>query len=199
MISKLKTFIQIYKIMKSGQNIGDAAALKLKITGNPEEETPFTKEVRELENETFKTINLEKLKALPKDTFGYQYFNFLKKNSLTPLNFSSTSREIFGKYPIGVRYIRTHDMFHVILGFDPSPAGELGVYTFIREQNYSKQLTRAAKTANFVSKLLFWQSTKMNKARSKGLDLAKNARPLITIPFERHFEEEVAELKNRWL
>ncbi|MDJ0736688.1 MAG: Coq4 family protein [Nostocaceae cyanobacterium] len=45
---------------------------------------------------------------------------------------------ILFKHPL--RYVVTHDIFHVLLDFDTSYAGEIGVLAFTVSQNYSKSL-----------------------------------------------------------
>lgn len=179
--------------------MGDAAALKLKITSGPEEPTVHTDKVRWLQDETFQPIDLDWLARLPHESFGFQYFDFLQKNKLKPLNFSESTKGLFRFYPVGVRYVRVHDMFHVLLGFDTSVEGELGVYAFVESQNYSKQLNAAAKTARLFGRLFFWKSTELDRAYFRGKALSEFAENFIELPFEQHFEEPVEALRRKWL
>ena len=199
MFSHLKKALEIIRIVKSKENIGDAAALKLTFSKKTEEITPYTSAVLALKKETFEPIDIFQLKLLPEPSFGYQYYKFLTENSLYPLNFSSKSDGIYDLHPVSMRYIRVHDMFHVILGFDPSPSGEAGVYAFIQAQQYNQKLSQAAQTAKLVSKLMFWRSREISLAYDRGSSMGRRAKPFIEIPFERYLSTPLEELRSQWL
>lgn len=199
MFYRTRQLFKLINTLRKSDCLGDAAALKLTLLGKSEEENKFTSEVRKLKSLTFNEIDLNELKNLPKDSLGYSYFEFLKRNKLKPLNFSEQSTEIFDRFPISMRYVRIHDLFHVLLGFDPSLSGEIGVYAFIEEQSYSSILNKAANTSKFFSKLLFWRLKSSAEARKRGVDLAKQSVPFIAIPFEKHFDTPLSELRGAWI
>ncbi|MBD0269721.1 MAG: hypothetical protein ICV77_15680, partial [Cyanobacteria bacterium Co-bin8] len=72
-------------------------------------------------------IDLDSLMQYPAGTFGYEYAHHMKKNGLTPLNVSPELGEVARRNVFALRYAVTHDIFHVLLGFDTSYAGEIGV------------------------------------------------------------------------
>lgn len=199
MFDPLEKIFHIVRILKTRQNIGDAAALKLTLFHKSEEETPSSETVRALKHETFQKIELDQLSRLPKQTFGFQYYKFLTDHSLAPLNFSSETEPLFEQYPVSVRYIRVHDMFHIILGFEPTISGEVGVYAFIEKQSYNDQLNWAAKTSKRFSSLIFWKSREIAECYQRGARLGAQSQPLIEIAFEQYFAEPLEELRNKWL
>ncbi|NJN11200.1 MAG: hypothetical protein HC836_19500 [Richelia sp. RM2_1_2] len=80
-------------------------------------------------------INLEQLSQLPEGTLGYEYAQHMYKCGIEPLEISEDLREEANKNPFALRYIVTHDIFHILLGFDTSYAGEMGVFAFTVGQN----------------------------------------------------------------
>lgn len=72
--------------------------------------------------------------------FGREYVRHLQSKNLKLFNVSSHLKEMADRNIFALRYAVTHDIFHVLLGFDPSYAGEIGVLAFAAEQNYSQSL-----------------------------------------------------------
>jgi ubiquinone biosynthesis protein COQ4 len=80
-----------------------------------------------------KTIDLDALAALPAGTLGHAYAHFLRSRGLTP--------EIFDGPPDDVRdpqasYVvqrlrQTHDLWHVVTGYETDPAGEVALQAFM--------------------------------------------------------------------
>jgi ubiquinone biosynthesis protein Coq4 len=79
-----------------------------------------------------RTVDLEKLMALPEGTLGHAYAVFLRSHGLTP--------EVFDDAPEGVsdprlsyviqRTRQTHDLWHVVTGCETDPAGEVALQAF---------------------------------------------------------------------
>lgn len=79
-----------------------------------------------------RTVDLDALLALPADTLGHAYATFLRSHGLTP--------ELFNDAPAGIRdpklaYViqrmrQTHDLWHVVTGCEPDPAGEVALQAF---------------------------------------------------------------------
>ena len=79
-------------------------------------------------------IDLKKLSQLPEGTFGREYAHHLRDNNLKPLNISPELHDVAKRNVFALRYAVTHDIFHVLLEFDTSYAGEIGVLAFATEQ-----------------------------------------------------------------
>jgi ubiquinone biosynthesis protein Coq4 len=76
---------------------------------------------------------LPELAALPADSFGCAYFRHLTRNNLAQEFYKSPALTRPIDYVSFLLY-RTHDLWHVLLGYDVSPAGELGIQAFTLAQ-----------------------------------------------------------------
>ncbi len=179
-----RTFIRIIKSISRKASTGDISALKLALFVESEETNSFTSPISKQKELHFTPIDFKPLAQLPAGTLGRVYSDFMKENQLSPLNFTNEVHDIFDKFPIGMRYIRIHDLVHVLLGFKTDIAGEIGVYAFIAEQSYSKTLNSAARTAKIFGRILFWKRAEILSAEQRGFELAQGAKPLILIPLE---------------
>ena len=106
--------------------MGDAAAMKAAMFGA--RAYPEIAEKLRMLRAPFPTIDLGVLRALPEASFGRQYAAFLDRNRLRPFQVSpEVAEELWPEHVLEVRYPLLHDAFHVLLDFDISLAGELGV------------------------------------------------------------------------
>lgn len=81
----------------------------------------------------------DSLLKLPSDTFGHIVGAFLKRNRLEPLRLTDEiSPSVRKRNVYGIRVAATHDLVHVLTGFDTSWPGEMGVYAFQHGQRWSK-------------------------------------------------------------
>ena len=131
-------FKRLYQGFQAYRNsrLGDFALLKADAIGA--KANPAIAEKMEQIRGYYPPVNLSRLIELPPDTFGHEYAFYMQRNRLKPLNISPELAEIAWNNVFALRYAVTHDMFHVLLGFDTSYAGEIGVLAFAVEQQYSK-------------------------------------------------------------
>jgi len=144
----------------------------------------------------YPTINLEELSQLPEGTLGYEYAQHMKENNIQPLEISPDLKEEADLDPFALRYTVTHDIFHILLGFDTTYAGEMGVFGFTIGQNFSKML----KIVEPLVLLLFclirplqikeiWQSDRTGK------ELGKQAKCLLTYRFEENWSRPIGDIR----
>jgi ubiquinone biosynthesis protein Coq4 len=113
-------------------------------------------------------------------------------NHLKALNISPELVDVAQRNVFALRYAVTHDIFHVLLGFDTTYAGEIGVLAFAAEQNYSKSLKISLKLAQFLYPILAPQQSQMICANlNKGQKLGKKADFLLGYRFEEHWQEPI--------
>ena len=198
MFNPLKTLEKINNFRK-GEFFGDLAALKLDLFAKKDHESSFYNSTLEMKVLTFRPLSLIDLEKMPKGSLGCMYAKFLKHNNLKPLNFSSLSEELFNDYPVSMRYIRVHDFFHCLLDFKTDIPGEVGVYSFVGEQNYNQTLRRAAHFAQLSTVVFLHKREELKKARKRGRLLSKGAVPLILAEFENRLEEPVDQLRREWI
>ena len=135
MIIKFKRLYQAFLAYRHS-DLGDFVLLKADAFGVKTE--PAIAQKMERIRGYSPRIELSQLIQLPKGTFGYEYALHMQTNKLRPLNISAELAEIGQNNLFALRYAVTHDIFHVLLDFDTSYAGEIGVLAFALEQKYSK-------------------------------------------------------------
>ncbi|EPX61189.1 hypothetical protein D187_000972 [Cystobacter fuscus DSM 2262] len=177
--------------------IGDAAALKGAATGGrayPELDAKL-----ELLEEPFPSIDLDALRRFPEGTFGREYARFMDDQRLKPFIVSrEVAEELARTSRLEVRYPLLHDAFHVLLGFDTSLVGELGVWSFVSAQHYSPDYDRAARWGRRLYPLVRpGQGAALREASARGEALARRARCLIAEPLEQLFTLPLPEARNR--
>ena len=193
---KPKRMLQAIKALNNSENIGDFALLKADALG--------AKANRAIANKMqavkgyYPQIELAQLAQLPQGTFGYEYAKFMQQNKLQAINISPELTNIANNNVFAVRYAITHDIFHVLLGFDTSYAGEMGVLAFAVEQKYSNSQTISFWAAQLLYPILAPRQTKAifaNKHRGKAL--AKKATFLLNHRFEDYWTEPLVVVREK--
>lgn len=83
-------------------------------------------------------VDLDTLARLPENTFGYAVARFMRDNGLSWFVVTDEiDPEMRRRNAYGIRLARTHDLIHVLTGFDTSWPGEMGVYAFQYGQGWS--------------------------------------------------------------
>ncbi|WP_353929994.1 Coq4 family protein [Okeanomitos corallinicola TIOX110] len=78
-------------------------------------------------------INLDELSKLPQGTLGYTYAQEMKARGFDP-NFYKTVPVVDDISYLKMLWRTTHDIYHVVAGFDTDVVGELGLQAFILAQ-----------------------------------------------------------------
>jgi ubiquinone biosynthesis protein Coq4 len=190
----LKQFYQSIQTLKNSKNLGDGAILKADALG-----AKFNPEVQEKMQAVigyYPQINLDQLSKLPDGTLGKEYARHLQEKNLKPFNVSSDLKEMGDKNIFALRYAVTHDIFHVLLGFDTSYAGEIGVLAFAAEQNYSKSLKISLWFARILYPILApIQLKQILENIRKGKEMGRKAKFLLGYRFEDNWQRPLGELK----
>ncbi|MBD0345860.1 MAG: hypothetical protein ICV63_13755 [Coleofasciculus sp. Co-bin14] len=193
MLIKFKQLYHARMAYKSG-NMGDFAILKADAFGSkvdPEVESKLQQVVG-----YHPPIDLEKLSQYSQGSFGWEYAHHMKANRLKPFNISPEHEDIAKRNVFALRYVVIHDILHVLLGFDTSYAGEIGVLAFAAEQNYSPSLKIGLKIAKVFAPIIFPAQAKAISANlRKGQELGKKAKFLLGIRFEEYWERPLSEVK----
>ena len=193
----MTTFKRIIKALKDhfkkGET-GDIAFMEFKMYGigaNPQ----ILNQIKNLANNC-PTIDLEKLNQLPQGTLGYEYAQHMKKYNIKPLELSSDLKEEASLNPFALRFVATHDIFHILLDFDTSYPGEAGVFGFAVAQNYSKMLSLFYPIAMLI--LFIMKPNQIKKiwtSDRRGKQLGKQAKCLLTFPFEENWKRPIEDLR----
>jgi ubiquinone biosynthesis protein Coq4 len=191
----LRKMIATYRAYRAGAPLGDVVVLKLDALSAPPEET-----IRKLERVRgyAPAQELSLLRSLPPGTLGREYARFLDENGIEPLVVSDDVRERFRDNPYALRYATTHDLHHVLTGFDTGLAGEAGVVAFNVGQG-SAPIGRAMLWWVRV----FYASVSPSQARAiwhnirLGLALGRRAVLVIAEPIESFFAEPLVRVRQR--
>lgn len=142
-------------------------------------------------------IDIAALSELPTNTFGRHYASWMIEQKLTPFVISDDLADIADRNTLAMRYAITHDMIHVLTGFDTSYAGEIGVLSFAVAQNYSPQFKSGLKIASLLYPLLSLGSFKsIKQAKMDGAELGRRAQFLLGERLEEHFEDDLEALRR---
>ena len=180
---------------KNSQNLGDFAILKSDILGAKVSPQVADK----LQNVVgyYPQIDLNKLIEYPEGSFGREYAEHMKRNNLQTLNISLELDDVAQRNVFALRYVITHDIFHVLLNFDTSYAGEIGVLAFAAAQNYSKSLKISFWFAKILYPIIAPQQIKaIIENQRKGEELARNAKFLLGYRFEEYWDQSLDKVRE---
>jgi ubiquinone biosynthesis protein Coq4 len=124
------------------------------------------------------------------DSLGYTYASQMKKLGLKTIEarIETNSETSY----VENRWRQTHDIWHIITGFDTSEIGEIGLQAFYLAQF---QLPLASLLiANALISVTIWQPQTLSvllKAIARGWEMGKNAKPLIAQKWEEAWEKPV--------
>lgn len=141
------------------------------------------------------TVNLTKLAALPENTFGREYFEFLKRNGITPdsrkpVRFVLNQDEAY----VMQRYREIHDFTHCILGLKTNMLGEVTVKIF---EAIQLDLPMCWLAGMFGMLRLGPKNTEtyLNRNLPWIISNAKISKTLINVYFEKNFEKPIDEFR----
>ena len=121
----------------------------------------------------------------------------MQHHQLQPFNISPKLADIAEKNVFALRYAVTHDMFHLLLDFNTSYAGEIGVLAFAVEQKYSSEQALGLKIARVLYPIMAPRQFKQIRANlNRGQLLAKKAKFLLNYRFEDFWEIPLSSLRE---
>ncbi len=142
-------------------------------------------------------VNLVALKTLPQGTLGRVFAEHMLDNRLDPRDIPVPT------YPSGdVRYIKTHmrethDIWHVVTGFDTDVAGEIGLQAFYLAQLPSRlsAVLIAMAFVHLATKAIEPRDAIMT-AMMRGWAIGKEARPFFGFDWAAHWSTPLAEVRK---
>lgn len=143
-------------------------------------------------------VDLEALARLPEGTFGRAYADFMRKHQLAPFVLTPEIDEPMRlRNAFGIRLASTHDMVHVLLGFDTSWAGELGVLAFSAAQRWSwvQPFSLLVAWPYYLIRTGFGVRALRDAAR-RGARLGRQAPFLLAVRLEERFHDHLDGLRR---
>jgi ubiquinone biosynthesis protein Coq4 len=142
--------------------------------------------------------DLSILRRLPAGTFGREYARFLDANRIDPLAVSARVQARFHDDPYAVRYTTTHDLHHVLTGFDAGLAGEIGVLAFTVGQGSAPVSRWGLAAARAVYTLVSpGQARRIARNARAGLAMGSAAELVLAEPIETWLEEPLEAVRRR--
>ncbi len=186
--------LSMYREFRAGAPLGDVAVLKMDALAKP----PPGLEKRLAGIQAYAPDqDLEKLRALPDGTLGGCYAAFLDAQGIEPLRISDAIKRRFRGNPYPIRFIATHDLHHLLTGFDAGIAGEAGVAAFNVGQgsaNFSWAMLRAMRwfyaLASPSNAKAVWHNIRLGRALGRAAEL------VMAYPFEDNFGRSLAEVRE---
>ncbi|NJL47294.1 MAG: hypothetical protein HC929_07115 [Leptolyngbyaceae cyanobacterium SM2_5_2] len=143
---------------------------------------------------TYRTIpvNLAVLVELPADTLGGAYARHMLKYGFDPDTFMSADTT---KYWLRQRMAISHDVYHIMTGFDASPIGEFGVAAFTLVQYWDLLNVFVLSFVPLSLTNPLWTALLM-RALWRGFWMGRRGNAAIAYPVEANWETPLAVVRH---
>jgi ubiquinone biosynthesis protein Coq4 len=133
--------------------------------------------------------DLDKLMTYPQDSLGYIYAATMKKMGFDPNLHAGMTARSDAEY-IELRISQTHDLWHIVTGFDTSIIGEMGLQAFYLSQ-FPYPLSAMLIANYLMSTTLFSPQDlpQLIEAIVQGLQMGKTAKSLFAQKWEEGWEK----------
>jgi ubiquinone biosynthesis protein COQ4 len=138
---------------------------------------------------------LEALKLLPPGTLGREYAEFVIRNGFDPNFFRKMDIQDVSSYLL-LRLRQTHDIWHVITGFDVNVPDEIGLKAFELAQT-RRPVAGVLVTGGFIKSFLSSKDVNiMIAAIGRGYRMGLQAQPLLAQKWEDQWEKPLIEIRT---
>lgn len=212
MFTTLRLLFHIYRLAKDPESTRDAFALidTLVIKASPKQLDAFEHEV--MSDLSFKRMldsgdeqlikggfDLENLSLLPETTLGRKYAVHMQVRNLSQ-DFYRNLPGRTGLHFLRNRLSKTHDVWHVVTGFETTVSGELGLQAF-----YGAQIPSLAFLAIILAgflRTLYLQDSALAKGIfdniSHGYIAGKKAEKLFGVRWEDYWERDIDDVRKEF-
>jgi ubiquinone biosynthesis protein COQ4 len=153
-----------------------------------------------LRERTREPVDLDALAALPEGTFGHEYARFFRENHLSvtgQIEAYPDVAKIFEEDWVTCRFIKTHDMVHLLLGMGVDPHGEMGVQIF-NMRNFREPYGGLAILGFPFAVARYGRPLHMAREMAKGWRLGMQAENLFFVPLEDMYGDRLDDVRA-WL
>ena len=187
-------FGRLWRAWRRGASSGEIAILKADAFGV---RTPVAAEGKlDRVHGFLPDIDMPSLRALPDGTLGREWARLLDAQGYAPFDLPPELKAEVIEQTFMVRYIATHDVMHVLTGFDTSYAGEMGVLSFTVAQGFAP----GGRTQELAATLLYplfapSQRAAIRTNRRVGRAMGEASRFLLGERWEDRLEARVEDLR----
>jgi len=183
---------QLERVFALGERLakGDLFERMPWLRGRPEIEALVSKPRRHM------TIDRAALSRLPSGTLGREFIEFIDRNGLDPSELAhskgDTTMERFRIHLQG-----THDLWHVLTGFDTDVDGELGLQAFYFAQ-LQAPLPLTLMSAGLLNMAVMEGGSGARRMEQlvQGYLMGRRAEPLTGIDWSEHWDRPLPELRE---
>lgn len=187
---------RILKTIRQGGSPADIALLKTEV-GGVKTPADIAADLAAADLDGYlPELSLESLREYDDGTLGREYARFLDDNGLQPFKLSADLRERALKHTYMMRYIATHDLIHVVTGFDASYAGEMGVLAATVAQGFAPGGAMQEWSARVVYPVLTMNRSRIVQARKDGIRIGEAASNLLCFRYEDHLDVSLAAVRE---
>ena len=143
--------------------------------------------------------NAAELALMPDHSLGAVYSNFMLNRGLRPDFYDDISPRHKMHY-LRMRLRQTHDIWHVLTGFDSDPFGEVGLQGF-----YFGQVTNGQPALIFAGAILkslfrcrFGELERFIVFFCDGYNAGRQSQNLLPVKWEEHWHDSVVALRERY-
>ncbi len=137
--------------------------------------------------------DLDQLLAYPQGSLGYCYATAMQQQGLNPNLHVGMTAGCDASY-VELRLSQTHDIWHLITGFDTSFAGEIGLQAFhLAQLPYPLATMLVANSLMSTTLLSPEELPALLKAITQGLQMGKAAQPLFAQKWEEGWEKPLTQ------
>ena len=140
-----------------------------------------------------RSVDFDKLRALPASTLGGAYVRFLDRHGLDPDLFQSPPGLPEVPAYVSKRMRQVHDLWHVLAGYEPDVAGEIAVqaFSFGQTKMVPPAVIALVAAAKFAPK-----EPRIFKMVLDAYRMGSNAKFLPSVWLEEHFERPLEEVRR---
>ena len=137
--------------------------------------------------------DLDTLLTLPSDSLGYIYAAQMKKTGFDPNLHAGMTAKSDAEY-VELRLSQTHDLWHIVTGFDTSITGEIGLQAFHLPQ-FPYPLATILVANSLISSTLRAPEIlpELLESIAQGLQMGKAAKPLFAQKWEEGWEKSLSQ------
>lgn len=142
------------------------------------------------------SVNLDELLQLPPESLGYAYASYLQDSGFDPNFYRRVEVEDDVSY-FFLRMRQTHDIWHIVTGFNTDVAGELGLKAFELAQTH--RTMSVVLIAGGLLGTLFKHPQDLDKLLEQiaiGYRLGAKAKPLFAQKWEQNWERPLQEWRQ---
>jgi ubiquinone biosynthesis protein COQ4 len=140
--------------------------------------------------------DLDKLLAYPQDSLGYIYASVIKEAGFDPNLHLGMSAKSDAKY-VELRLSQTHDIWHIITGFDTSPIGEIGLQAVHLAQFPYPLATMLVANSLMSSTLLYPEGLpSLLQAIAQGWQMGETASSLFAQKWEEGWDKPLTKWRS---